>query len=145
MALFFVKNEHRVKALKFRPPKIPAELGLFNIIVACNSIYYLNRSFSFRNYFKNICIRLDEEAVFIYSLIGTKHSVLKNCIRENEDVIKLNNSAEKHKERKNQLVFHPVKAFLPIDYGLSIISQAEIYDNLDGEIRHLNFYFCKKN
>ena len=143
-AIDFLNSNFEVDASTFTPPIIEYDLK-FDLIVACNSIYYLSDDFNFDDYFRNIIALLKGDGLFIFSMLGEDHSVLEKAVRVGRQNFILQNRSLKFSDRVGQRVFVPDRLFDLSDYGLSAISVGEIRDNFDGDIRHLKVYLVEKN
>lgn len=141
-AIDYVSEKHSVKAHTFVPPNIDTN-NLFDVVVCCNSIYYLNDTFDFPDYFQNITALLKSNAIFIVSFIGENHSILLNAEKVNEHYY-LNNNAPKFSNRKGQKIFVPDDNFQFEDFELTILSNGEVQDVFDGDIRHLRIFCFQK-
>ena len=75
-AVAYIKKIHKVRAKIFTPPKIPLS-EKFDVLVACNSIYYLNERMAFTDYFQNVVDLIADGGLFICSFIGDRHSILQ--------------------------------------------------------------------
>jgi SAM-dependent methyltransferase len=132
-----------IQVKKFEPPQI--DLGKkFDIIVACNSIYYLNRSTNFQDYFQAVVKLLSPEGLFICSFIGEKHSILDGSKKCRHEVFEIDNKETKFIDRRGQLIFVPEEGHNFHKYGLDILSSGTICDQFDHSTRHLKV-FCFKN
>lgn len=132
-----------IRVVKFEPPEI--DLGrTFDIIVACNSIYYLNPSANFKNYFRDVVKLLSPDGIFICSFIGEKHSILDGSKKCQHEIFEIDNKEIKFIDRRGQLIFVPEEGHDFFKYGLDILSSGTICDQFDHSTRHLKV-FCFKN
>ena len=132
-----------IRVEKFEPPEI--DLGrTFDIIVACNSIYYLNPGENFENYFQDVVKLLSRDGIFICSFIGEKHSILDGSKKCQHEVFKIDNKETKFIDRRGQLIFVPEADHDFLKYGLDILSSGTICDQFDHSTRHLKV-FCFRN
>ena len=132
-----------IRVEKFEPPVI--DLGnTFDIIVACNSIYYLNPGENFQDYFQAIVKLLSPEGLFVCSFIGEKHSILEGSRKCQHEVFEIDNRRKKFLHRRGQLIFVPERDHDFLQYGLDILSSGTICDQFDDSVRHLKV-FCFKN
>ena len=132
-----------IRVVKFEPPEI--DLGrTFDIIVACNSIYYLNPSANFKNYFQDVVKLLSPDGILICSFIGKKHSILDGSKKCQHEVFEIDTKETKFIDRRGQLIFVPEEDHDFCKYGLDILSSGTICDQFDHSTRHLKV-FCFKN
>ena len=132
-----------IRVVKFEPPEI--DLGrTFDIIVACNSIYYLNPSANFKSYFQDVVKLLSPDGILICSFIGNKHSILDGSKKCQHEVFEIDTKETKFIDRRGQLIFVPEEDHDFCKYGLDILSSGTICDQFDHSTRHLKV-FCFKN
>lgn len=132
-----------IRVEKFEPPKI--DLGrIFDIIVACNSIYYLNPGENFEDYFRDVVKLLSPDGIFICSFVGEKHSILDGSKKCQHEVFEINNKETKFIDRRGQLIFVPEADHDFFKYGLDVLSSGTICDQFDRSTRHLKV-FCFRN
>ena len=142
-AISQLKRIEGIRVEKFEPPLI--DIGrTFDIIVACNSIYYLNPSESFEDYFQNVVKLLSPDGIFICSFIGENHSILDGSKKCQHEVFEIDTKETKFIDRRGQLIFVPEEDHDFCKYGLDILSSGTICDQFDHSTRHLKV-FCFKN
>lgn len=142
-AISQLKRIEGIRVEKFEPPLI--DIGrTFDIIVACNSIYYLNPSESFEDYFQNVLKLLSPDGIFICSFIGENHSILDGSKKCQHEVFEIDTKETKFIDRRGQLIFVPEEDHDFCKYGLDILSSGTICDQFDHSTRHLKV-FCFKN
>ena len=142
-AISQLKRIEGIRVEKFEPPLI--DIGrTFDIIVACNSIYYLNPSESFEDYFQNVVKLLSPDGIFICSFIGENHSILDGSKKCQHEVFEIDTKETKFIDRRGQLIFVPEEDHDFCKYGLDILSGGTICDQFDHSTRHLKV-FCFKN
>ena len=140
-----VQQRWNVDISLLTPPKVVFE-NPFDLIVACNSIYYLDLNFTFDQYLENVLSCLSEKGLIILSFIGNAHSILAGASFQGQSVYKIHNlNNEKYIDRDGQLIFVPDANFSLEKYGLKILLEGEIKDVWDSNVRHLNIYLCEKN
>jgi SAM-dependent methyltransferase len=142
-AVAFVEKTHKVLAKTFTPPNIPLR-EKFDVLVACNSLYYLNRKMVFRDYFQEVVNLLADGGLFICSFIGEKHSILQGSKKCEGNTVLLRNNKPKFENRIDQKIFLPPDSYDFNRYGLKIVSKGEIMDTFDGETRHLKVFLFER-
>lgn len=142
------KRYHQTTGYTFIPPNLPEMDRKADLILGCNSIYYLG-DFKFEDYFQTLTKAIRSKGFFIFSMIGDRHDCLINGKRISENIVEMNNSDEKFKSRLKTLIYQP-KILSIFDKfisqsGLKIIEKGEIMEkySLSGN-RHLLTYFCQK-
>lgn len=143
-AVDFIAKNYNVTASVFTPPNLGLDKA-FDLIVACNSIYYIDEGFEFYSYVDNIINTLNDNGLFIFSLIGENHSILNNASKTGVNTFTIQNTASKFVDRAGQMIFVPDENFDPSSFGLSVISQGVICDDYDGDVRHLKVFLAQKN
>ena len=148
-AINYIKKKYeQVKAYKFIPPVLPTIGSEIDLILACNSLYYID-DFDFEDYFKSIVCLMKKGGLFIFSMIGKNHDCLTDGIRLNQNLMIMNNDQSKFKSRKKVLIYQPQDLYQVIKLikknGLTILEKGELEEkySITGT-RHLMTYFCKK-
>lgn len=140
-----VKQRWDVDISLLTPPKVVFD-NLFDLIVACNSIYYLDSNFTFEQYLVNILSFLKEKGLIILSFIGKEHSILAGASFQGLSTYKIHNlDDEKYIDREGQLIFVPADNFSLEKFGLKILLEGEIKDIWGTNVRHLKIFLCEKN
>lgn len=144
-AIQWVAKYWNVDISLLSPPEMEFDKK-FDLIVACNSIYYLDLNFTFYDYLENIISCLNEKGLMILSFIGKDHSILSNASFQGKSTYKIHElDNAKYINRAGQLVFIPNNNFSLEKFGLKILLQGEIKDVWGEDIRHLNVYLYEKN
>jgi SAM-dependent methyltransferase len=143
-AVKFVSESYNVDARLFNPPNLTIDQK-FDVIVACNSIYYLTDNMDFQSFFEQILTNLNSGGNIIFSLLGHQHSILKGGEYVEDGVYRLNNNEAKFNDRQGQLIFLPQDDFIIENFGLNILSKGEIIDNFDSSVRHLKVFMAQLN
>ena len=142
-AVSFVNGCYPGTAHVFHPPNFLIN-KTYDLVIACNSIYYLDLSFNFFDYFRNIIKLMSKGGIFIFSLVGKEHSILLGGHYLQNEVFSLNNEHENFSSRVGQLIFLPDEAINFNFFGLSLFSKGEVRDVFDGLVRHLHVYMVEK-
>ena len=149
-AIDYIKKEYmQVASYTYTPPELPKIKSNPDLILACNSIYYLG-DYEFDRYFKSIVDILKENGLFIFSMIGDQHDCLINKKILSEDIVEMNNSGERYKSRLKTIIYKPHdynKFEKKIEsMGLNILEKGEILEkySITG-VRHIITYLCQKN
>ena len=144
-ALSYVQKFWNVDVSLLKPPEVKFE-EKFDLIVACNSIYYLESSFTFNDYLENVLSSLRKRGLIIVSFLGKNHSFLQGASFHSQDIYKirkLNNL--KYINRAGQFIFVPDDNFNLEKFGLTILLRGETKDVWGKNIRHLKIFLCEKN
>ena len=142
-AVAFVEKCHNVRAKIFTQPNIPL-YEKFDVLVACNSLYYLNKKMVFSDYFQDVVELIADGGLFICSFIGDKHSILQGSEKCEGHTVLLKNNKPKFEDRIGQKIFLPPENYDFNKYGLKIISKGEVVDTFDGETRHLKVFLFER-
>ena len=79
--VFLKKQFSECNFLKGTSSSIPVEEKSFDYVLACNSIYYLeNKNMSIIDNFKECKRVLKKNGIFIFSMVGKKHSILNDSL-----------------------------------------------------------------
>lgn len=144
-AIKYLQKSWDVDISLLSPPKVEFDKQ-FDLIVACNSIYYLDLSFTFNDYLENVLSSLREKGLIILSFIGKNHSILTNASFQGQSTYKIHEiDNAKYINRAGQLVFVPDDNFSLEKFGLKILLQGEIKDIWGENLRHLKVFLCEKN
>lgn len=142
-AVEFVQSHHGLPAYQFKPPNLELR-AKFDVIVACNSIYYLEDHFEFGEYLLQVLSCLKVGGLFVVSFIGREHSILDGSEEMPDDCFILKNSKAKFYNRIGQRLFSPGMNFELTNFKLKKIICGEIKEKYDQEVRHLHIYCCQK-
>jgi len=140
---FVKKRFPDIKAFLFKPPIISLE-EKFNIIVGCNSLYYIDSKVRFDQYFSNIINILCNKGIFIFSFLDANHSLLKNSLRIDANIYEVQNDADQYKLRRGQKIYIPTNEIDIDSYPLIVLKKGIIRDEFNGNKRFLNVYMCQK-
>ncbi len=132
-----------IKAFIFKPPLINLEKK-FNIIVGCNSLYYIDSSTMFDQYFSNIINKLSYKGIFIFSFLDISHSLLDNSLRIDANIYEVKTEADPYKYRSGQKIYVPSNEIDFDSYRLKLLKKGKIRDEFDGNKRFINVYMCQK-
>ena len=138
-AIDFVAKKHSVESQVFVPGSFSVN-GEFDIIIACNSIYYVSDDINFFDYFSSIVKLLKPQGMLVVSFLGERHSILHKSEFVGDDHYVIRSDHEKFRGRNGQKIYVPANGFEPANFGMKIFSFAEISDNFDGDVRHLYVY-----
>jgi len=120
----------------------PFQNDYFDYILACNSIYYLNsKQENIEDNFSECHRVLKKNGFFIFSVVGYKHSVLKDALRldNNNFVIQGNNRGIDNEMLIRPLLKNEHIQSLTKDL-FKILKSGEIYESSEGFNRHLYYY-----
>lgn len=142
-AVNYVKNHYQVTAKAINPEEFSLD-EKFEVIVACNSIYYAKSENIFLTQFKKLVDAMCPGGVFIFSFIGYKHSILNGAQKRDNCIWEVNSDEKTFLSRNKLRVFVPDETFDIEKFGLKTLSTGSIEDNFDGQVRHLKVYMTSK-
>jgi len=142
-AINYIKQNYKVDAFLYNPKDL--HIGSkYDVIVACNSIYYAESEHDFEKQLTGLVKLLRESGIFILSMVGRGHGILSGAKETSKNIVEISSNNENFQRRSGLKLYLKPDDFDFKKYGLNVLSQGLVYDNFDGVIRHLDVYMCKK-
>lgn len=117
--------------------------NFFDFIVVFNSIYYLPKiNITFNDILLNLKSKLKKNGILVFTLIGEKHTFIKNAKRINSEIIYIKKDFLGF--RKNVKIFYKKSFYKQIEDNFKIIHDGEITDKNPIFVRHLKYFICQK-
>ncbi|MBX2833447.1 MAG: class I SAM-dependent methyltransferase [Micavibrio sp.] len=124
--------------------KTPCKDDTFDMLLACNSIYYLESEVDdIRQNFSECARILNNNGVFIFSMLGAKHSILKGSMKRKENAV----IKQDFLGFRNETVIRPLwtknDIFEVVDNLFDIEKRGEILEECEGFVRHLHYFVAR--
>ena len=126
-------------------PNLPIRDHSYDVVLSCNSCYYLNDQFVFIDNLNEILRILDRGGLFAGSMLKSSHTVLSNGEKISNNVMQIRKNYQGNSTGERLAYFdssRELKNFLSKYFNC--IEIAELRDEYNGFNRHLFYFTAKK-
>jgi SAM-dependent methyltransferase len=129
---------------------LPYSDNFFDIIMACNSCYYLDHKKGFKDNLQEIFRILQQDGCFAGSILGPKHSLINGLDRAADGSVTIprsklnfrNSSTVFEKGQRIQVIESPDQLLSLLSPFATDIKIGELLDSCQNTIRHLYYFSC---
>lgn len=122
---------------------LPFKNKYFDYIFAFNSVYYVQESkMRFSTILQHIKSKLKKRGIFIFTLIGSKHSFIRKKKKVGRDKIIIKSDFLNF--RNNTQIYYKKSFVKEIKENFNIKFEGILIDKNKQFTRHLNYYVCQK-